>query len=261
MEPPPPLRFFTCQIIALATACGLSSCTLGLGTVASGLMNYVSRPLVGQPLDYLPHPDLQQWAARPGPLLEVRMGTPISASLRVTDAELSAASARRAPRPGAGWRGRAGTLVGQISTLLAATDTATRDLFLSNSKEIGILDEVPGEYADKRRQLALNEFPFVLLQGERLDYVRASSGPWPEMALAETHGKVTVITKNGTFFGIAQRISFRRGKGVVLLEGDPTVQSGQQHIKGVKPGTLMLLDYTKGVVMVTGQAEVNKLFR
>lgn len=247
--------------MALATVGCLTSCTLGLGTVASGLMNYVSRPLVGQPLDYLPHPDLQQWAARPGPLLEVRMSQRISPNLRVTDAALSAAEAHRAPRPGSGLRGRAGALVGQISTLLAATDTATRDLLLSNSKESTILDEVPGEYADKRRQLALNEFPFVLLQGERLDYVSAKSGPWPEMALAETHSKVTIITKNGTFFGIAQRISFHRGTGMVLLEGDPTVQSGQQHIKGTKPGTLMLLDYTKGVVMVSGQAEVNKLFR
>lgn len=239
----------------------LTSCTLGLGTIASGLINYASRPLVGQPLDYLPHPDLQQWAARPGPMLEVRTVKSIPSSLFIRDDELPEKSAHKAPRPGVGIRGKAGQFVGRLSMLLAATDSATRDLLLANVHDDEILDKVPGEYDDKRRQLALSEFPFVLLQGENLLYLSKINEPWPEIARADKHGKVTIITKDGTFFGIARRIHFRSSSSEVILEGDPTVQSGQQHIKGVRPDTIMRLDFAKRIVTVDGTVVVKKLFR
>ncbi|MBE2282997.1 MAG: hypothetical protein IAE77_06020 [Prosthecobacter sp.] len=238
----------------------LSSCTLGLGTVASGVINFASRPLAGHTLDYLPHPDLKQWAARPGPRLEVQTGKSVSASLYVRDDELPAKAARKAPRPGSGMKGRAGRLIGQISVLLAASDAVTRDLWFSNSEDDQILDEVPGEFDDKRRQLALNEFPFVLLQGEELLYLGNDEELWPVLARADTHSKVTIITPDGTFFGIARRIHYRRGSSELVLEGDPTVQSGEQHIKGAKEDTVMRLDFKKRRVTASGPVVEKKVF-
>jgi hypothetical protein len=243
-----------CLILAL------SSCTLGLGTVASGVINFASRPLAGHTLDYLPHPDLKQWAARPGPRLEVQVMKSMPASLFVRDGELPSRAAQKAPRPGSGMKGRAGRLIGQISMLLAASDAVTRDIWFSNSEDDKILDEVPGEFDDKRRQLALNEFPFVLLQGDELLYIGREDELWPELARADKHSKVTIITPDGTFFGIARRIHYRKGSSEVVLEGDPTVQSGEQHIKGVRADTVMRLDFKSRRVTVNGPAVEKKVF-
>jgi hypothetical protein len=46
-----------------------------------------------------------------------------------------------------------------------------------------------------------------------------------------------------------------------VLEGDPTVQSGQQHIKGAKPDAIMVLDFAKRRVQVNGPVVEKKLFR
>lgn len=249
------------RLMLVSTSCvGLSSCTLGLGTIASGFINYASRPLAVQPLDYLPHPDLKQWASRPGPMLEVQTVKMIPTSLFVRDEELPKQLAHKAPRPGTNLKGRAGHIVGQISALLAASDAATRDIFLSQSSDDGILDEVP-EFDDKRRQLALNEFPFTLLQGEELLYIAKDKQPWPQIARADKRSKVTIITADGTYFGIAQRIHFRSSSSEVILEGNPTVQSGQQHIKGERPDTIMRIDFSKRRVFVNGPVVVKKLFQ
>lgn len=137
----------------------LTPCTFGIGTVASSAINRAALPLAAGPLDYLPYPDLKQWAARPGPWLEVQTGKSIALTQFIHD------------------------------------------------------DELPKNAAD------------------------------------------------GTFFGIAQRIHFRSGTTEVILEGDVTVQSGEQHIKGMKPDAIMRLDFKNRRVIVNGPVVEKKLFR
>ncbi len=225
----------------------LSSCKMHEGSLAYRAVRSVSDPLTSGPLDHLPFPDLKQWAALPGPMLEVQANRLVSRSLFITDAELPKGSPK-ARRAGSGITGRAGDLMGMVTYLLAIAAGSSTD---------GTL----GSIDDTRRQLALNEFPFVLLQGEDLVYVKQEKQEWPLLARASNRSKVTVITKDGTFFGIAQRIHFRRNSSEIVLEGDPTVQSGEQHIKGAKPDALMILDFAKRRVLVNGPVVEKKLFR
>ncbi|MCB1278561.1 hypothetical protein [Prosthecobacter sp.] len=239
----------------------LTPCTLGLGTMASGAINVAARPLVSQPLDYLPHPDMKQWAARPGPMLEIQVVRSVPSNLFVRDEDLPKKIAHTAPRPGTGLRGKTGNFIGMVSALLAATDASTRGMIEEGGGNLGVLDEFPGSAHDMRRQLILNEFPFVLLQGTDLTYLGKEKEPWPRIARASKHSKVTVITPDGTYFGLAERIHFRSGSSEVILEGDPTVQSGEQHIKGAKHDAIMRLDFKNRRVIVNGPVVVNKLFR
>ncbi|MFN0079690.1 MAG: hypothetical protein ACKVY0_24770 [Prosthecobacter sp.] len=232
--------------VLLTSILPLASCKLHVGSLASNALHRVVSPLSSDPLDHLLDPSFKQWAARPGPLLEVQASKSIASSLFIRDDEL--AKARKAPRPSSGIRGRAGDLVGFVTTLLAIASGSTKE------DKLGSID-------DKRRQLAINEFPFVLLQGEELLYLKQDDQPWPQIARAANRSKVTVITPDGTFFGIAQRIHFRSGSSEVILEGDPTVQSGQQHIKGTKTDTIMKLDFAKRRVTVNGPVIEKKLFR
>ena len=252
------------RLLFVSLACLLSlpwlmPCTFGIGTMASSAINLAARPLATDPLDYLPHPDLKQWAARPGPLLEVQAEKTIPRTLFIRDDELTK-NASKAPRPSLSMRGKAGNIVGFVSKLLAITDATSR-VMLEQGNDAQIMDDIPGSTEDQRRQLAINEFPFVLLQGEDLVYLKQDQQPWPRIARASTRSKVTVITPDGTFFGIAQRIHFRAGSSEVILEGDPTVQSGQQHIKGTKPDSIMKLDFAKRRVTVNGPVIEKKLFR
>lgn len=225
----------------------LTSCKMHVGSFAYHAIHRVSSPLTSEPLDYLPFPDLKQWAARPGPMLEVQGGKTIPRSLFVRDDELPKGSPM-AKRPSSGLTGRAGDIMGMVTSLLAIAAGSTSD------DKLGSID-------DTRRQLAINEFPFVLLQGNELVYVKQDNQAWPRLARATNHTKVTIITPDGTFFGIAQRIHFRSSSLEVVLEGDPTVQSGQQHIKGARPDAIMLLDFAKRRVAVNGPVLEKKLFR
>ena len=225
----------------------LSSCKMHVGSLAYRAMHSMSKPLTSEPLDYLPFPDLKQWAALPGPMLEVQGGKAIPRTLFIRD-DLLAKGSSKARRPSSGLTGRAGDLMGMVTSLLAIAAGSTTD------DKLGSID-------DTRRQLAVNEFPFVLLQGEKLVYVKQDKQTWPRLARADKRGKVTVITKDGTFFGIAQHIHFRSSSSEIVLEGDPTVQSGQQHIKGAKPDAIMVLDFAKRRVLVNGPVVEKKLFR
>jgi hypothetical protein len=233
--------------VLLTALFSLTSCKLHEGSLAWNAIHRVTRPLRADPLDYLPHPDLKQWAARPGPRLEVQAGKSIPGSLLIRDDELGA-KARKAGRPSSGLSGRAGDLMGFVTTLLAIASGS------ESKSNLGSID-------DTRRQLALNEFPFVMLQGEELLYLGQDQKMWPKLARAGKHSKVTIITKDGTFFGIARRIHFRSGLNEVILEGDPTVQSGEQHIKGSKPDAIMRLDFKNRRVIVNGPFVEKKLFR
>ena len=239
---------FRCLAPALSICLSsLTSCKMHVGSFAYNAIHRVSNPLTSEPLDYLPFPDLKQWAARPGPMLEVQGGKSIPRSLFIRDDELPKDSPK-GKRPSSGLTGRAGDLMGKVTSLLAIAAGSHSD------DKLGSID-------DTRRQLAINEFPFVLLQGNELVYVKQDKQTWPRLARATNHSKVTIITPDGTFFGIAQRIHFRSSSSEVILEGDPTVQSGQQHIKGSKADAIMLLDFAKRRVAVNGPVLEKKLFR
>jgi hypothetical protein len=225
----------------------LAACRLYVGSVAYRAVHGLAQPLSSEPLDFLPFPDLKQWAALPGPILEVQENRLVSRSLFIRDEELPKGSPK-ARRASSGITGRAGDVMGMLTSLLAIAAGSHTD------GNLGSID-------DTRRQLAINEFPFVLLQGENLVYVKKDKQSWPMLARASERSKVTVITKDGTFFGIARRIHFRSSTSEVVLEGDPTVQSGQQHIKGTRADALMILDFSKRRVLVNGPAVVSKLFR
>lgn len=225
----------------------LTSCKMHVGSIASNAMHRLSKPLTSEPLDYLPFPDLKQWAALPGPMLEVQGNKHVSRGLFIRDEELPKGSPK-AKRPSSGITGRAGDIMGMVTSLLAIAAGSHSD------DKLGSID-------DTRRQLALNEFPFVLLQGEDLVYLKEKNQAWPRLARASGRSKITVITKDGTFFGIAERIHFRSTTSEVVLEGDPTVQSGQQHIKSTRAGAVMVLDFAKRRVLVNGPVEEKKLFR
>lgn len=225
----------------------LTSCQMHVGSLAYRAFHSVSKPLTSEPLDYLPFPDLKQWAARPGPMLEVQSGKSIPHSLFIRDDELPKGSPK-AKRSGSGLHGKVGDIMGIFSSLLAIASGSSAD------DKLGSID-------DTRRQLAINEFPFVLLQGEDLLYTAKDKQPWPQIARADKRAKATIITPDGTFFGIAQHIHFRSSTNEVILEGNPTVQSGQQHIKGDKPDAIIRLDFAKRRVLVNGPVTVKKLFR
>lgn len=224
----------------------LTACQIQLGPMIRSAADRVARPLSSGPLDHLPYPDLKQWAARPGPRLEVMAVRSIPATLLIDDGELGKA-ADQAGRPKSGIGGRAGDFMRFVTSLLAIAAGS------ASENDLGSLD-------DSRRQLALNEFPFVLLQGEELLYIGHEDELWPELARADKHSKVTIITPDGTFFGIARRIHYRKGSSEIVLEGDPTVQSGEQHIKGVKPDTVMRLDFKKRRVTASGPVVEKKVF-
>lgn len=237
------------RVLPVLISClfSLTSCKMHVGSMAYNVVHRMGNPLTSEPLDYLPFPDLKQWAARPGPMLEVQGGKTIPRSLFIREEELPKGSAK-AKRPSSGLSGRAGDLMGMVTSLLAIAAGSTSD------DNLGSID-------DTRRQLAVNEFPFVLLQGQELVYLKVEKQTWPSLARADKWSKITVITKDGTFFGIAQRIHFRSSTSEVVLEGDPTVQSGQQHIKGAKPDAIMVLDFAKRRVVVNGPVVEKKLFR
>lgn len=235
--------------VLIASFLSLTSCKLHVGSLASNALHRLTQPLHSDPLDYLLYPDLKEWAARPGPMLEVQPGKVIPRTLLIRDDEISKEKgASKAPRPSSGLRGRAGDFVGLVTSLLAIASGSSPD------NNLGSID-------DTRRQLAVNEFPFVLIQGEDLFYLKQDQQPWPTLARASGQSKVTIITPDGTFFGIARRIHFRSNSSEVILEGDPTVQSGQQHIKGAKPDVVMKLDFKNRRVTVNGPVVEKKVFR
>ncbi len=236
-------------------------CTFGLGTIASSAINQAAGSRNASPLDHLPDPRLKQWAAKPGPWLEVITKKSIPHTLLITDAALTPdhPQALKAPRPGSRGKGAANDIIAFISTLAAISDAVTYG-FLSSSSDFQP-SEPPNAIEDQRRQLVLCESPFVLLQGAEVVFMRQARGKWPALALATRQNKVTMITPDGTFFALANRIHFRASSPEVILEGNPTVQSGQQHIKSAKPDTIMRLDFAKRRVTVNGPVMEKKLFR
>lgn len=208
----------------------------------------------------LPNDQLKEWARKPGPQLRVVSHTSLfSKQLLVSDAELSAATGgAQASRPKAGLGFRFGQAVSSLTTMPLNLYYPMIKGLAGSDREL--VEPMKPKQDNARRQLVVCENPFVLLQGEDLVFFKSGNPESIAMARASTGAKVTVITPDGTFFGIARRIHFRRGQQEILLEGDPTVVSGHQYIKGGKPDAMMSLDFKERVVIVSGQAAVKKLF-
>lgn len=234
----------------------LAPCTFGIGTAAAvGVKKAADLVLKDDPSEIpLPEKQLREWAAKPGPKLDVRSVSAMPASLLIAMEDLDRLGARQASRTGGlsgGARGVAGASAGMIASLLVISDALTVSfLEKDNSGGFDLPDLFPSAGRDRRRQLVLCQSPFVLLQGDSLRYV--DSGNRLQLAVALADCKVTVISPAGTFSGIAQRIHYRAGSSEVILQGNPTVMSGDQFIKGTRQDAMMRLDFQQRRVTVLG---------
>lgn len=219
------LRLFFVAAVCLVSLPWLAPCSLIEGVVETvdGVATRVVRGVEhatprSQDYDFLPR-NLRRLVTQPGPVLKVQSGEISPHNLtRDTDFNISGARARHASRP---------------FTLASA-----RDL---------------------RQRLVLCEQPYVLLFGENISFIEAPKGASQtrtlQIACASRVAKITVITPDGTFFGLAERIHFHAPLQEVILEGNPTVQSGHQHIKSDKPDALMRLNFVSRTVTLEGKAK------
>jgi hypothetical protein len=190
-------------------------------------------------------PRLKNWAAKPGPALRVVDHRSVEARLLVTDAELSVGGASVVKPSGTGLgRGTAGA-VEKVAASLMLVDPVTW-IAAANGAGSGFVQTSPH---GRRRQLTLCDSPFVLLQGDDIRAIHDKSG---QLLLARaSRARVTIITPDGSFFALAARVHFRAGLAEVILEGNGTVQSGHQHIKAVKSGALIKLNFVTRIVTIS----------
>ena len=232
---------FCMLAISAFTVPMLTPCTLGLGTAGSKLLDSTTDTLTPGPLNHLPSKQLLTWAVKPGPELTVLQNQAVNrASLIATD-EL--VNARQGSRTESSVRRGMATVTKGLADLLAMSDVMT--LELTNSTRVS------GGGSAPRQQVVLSESPYVILQGEQLRCTQENPGQ-VRLALASTRAKLTVITPEGSYFALANRIHFRHGSSEIILEGNPMIQSGHQHISDAKAEALMSLSVSKKTVRVSG---------
>lgn len=217
----------------------LTPCTMGVGTTASGVVGRLSLSS-DDPLGYLPDDHLKKLAAKPGPHLTTAMRN--DAEQMISDRELASAGARNARRMSV--TGAMDRFAGGLAQVLAASDLMTAEVLGHQSAD---------DSHDRRRQFVLCESPYVVLTAKEIQFVPADvAGGLPKLVRASGGARVMVVTSEGSFFGLASQIHFRGPSPAVVLVGDPTVQSGEQFIKGRDPGTTFRLDYARRSVTSTG---------
>ncbi|MCB1278560.1 hypothetical protein [Prosthecobacter sp.] len=192
-------------------------------------------------------PQLKSWAAKPGPELRVIDHGFVHARQFVTDAELAASGGTGLRPSGIGLGRGASAAVEKVASSLMVVDPMTWVVATQDNGGAGFVNSAPH---GRRGQLTLCESPFVLLQGDDIRVIREKGGLL--LAARASRARVTVITSQGSFFALASRIHFRAGSAEVVLEGNPTIQSGHQHIKGMKPDALMKLNFHTATVTVSG---------
>lgn len=233
-------------LIVLLTVPFLTPCTLGVGTGAAALVDKMSDGLSSNnAYAHLPNKDLREWAVRPGPSFKVYEHVAMGQEALVTDDELKGALI--APRP-ARLGNAARTAANGLSGLLAVTDLMTAAMAQDFT---GLPSASRGE---DRCQLVLCEKPFILLQGLDLVY-RADGNPKQVVvARASKCARITVITPDGSFFALANRIHYDHTRSEILLEGQPSLHSGDQWIKSAHLHGWMKLDVSHKSVALNGAA-------
>ncbi len=236
-------------LIVLLTVPFLTPCTLGVGTGAAVLVDKMSGRLTSNSAyAHLPNKDLRDWAARPGPPLKVYEHVVMGQEVLVTDDELKGALI--APKPTTRLRSAAQTAANGLSGLLAAADFSM--LFMLSGEDYSILPE--DRQRDDRRQLVLCERPFILLQGLDLVY-RADGNPkHVVVARASKCARITVITPEGSYFALANRIHYDHTRSEILLEGQPSLHSGNQWTKSAHLNGWMKLNVGHKSVAINGSA-------
>jgi hypothetical protein len=231
----------------------LTPCTLGVGTVGAALVSGASRRVEGD--DELRHrlrdPQLKAWAAKPGPQIMINDQARVPRSLLVQDAELTTHGRilQVTSKDSLAQQGST-TAMNSVAKMLALSDLTTQLVAGANSNTP--LSPWPSKHK-KRREILLSTSPYALLQAAEIAYSTREGQP-PKLLRASGGAKLTVITPEGMFFALASRIHLRGDGAELLLEGNPTVQSGQQHIKAEKPGALMKLNFAARTVTVEGKA-------
>ncbi|WP_395718220.1 hypothetical protein [Prosthecobacter sp.] len=231
----------------------LTPCTLGVGTVGAALVSGVSRKVEGD--DEVRHrlrdPQLKAWAAKPGPQIKILDQARITRGMIIQDSELATNGKilQVTSKDGVVQKGSTSAM-NSLATLLALSDLTTQ--FMASSSNGTPLSPWPSKNK-KRREIVLSRSPYVLLQASVIAYAGKESHQ-SQLMRATGGARLTVITPEGTFFALASRIHLRGEGTELLLEGNPTVQSGQQHIKAEKPEALMKLNFATRTVTIEGKA-------
>lgn len=235
----------------------LTPCTLGIGTVGAALVSGASRRVEGD--DEVRHrlrdPQLKAWAAKPGPQIKLNQQARIPRGMLVQDDELTAKGRilQVTSKDSVAQKGSTSAM-NSVATLLALSDLTTQ--LVAGADSNTPLSPWPSKHK-KRREILLSNSPYALLQAAEIVYSSNGSQP-PKLLRASGGAKLTVITSDGTFFALANRIHLRGEGAEVVLEGNPTVQSGQQHIKAEKPTALMTLNYVTRTVTIEGKARESR---
>ncbi len=239
--------------VALCSLPWLTPCTLGIGTVGAALVSGASRRVGGDDALYqsLRDPQLKAWAAKPGPQIKILDQARIPRGLLIQDSELATNGKflQVTSKDSLAQRGSTSAM-NSVAKLLALSDLTTQLVASSNNGTP--LSPWPSKLM-KRREIVLSQSPYVLLQATEIVYARSGTQP-PHLVRATGGARVTVITPEGTFLALANRIHLRGSGAELLLEGNPTVQSGHQHIKGTKPAALMKLNFVTRTVSLEGDA-------
>lgn len=218
----------------------LTPCTLGVGTAAS---HKIATLTGGADASHLPTRELREMAARPGPPLKVTV-QPFSWTA-ITDAELASAKTQRgAPLTAS----RLKEDIGQgLAVTLLATDIMTAAILEdSPNKSIAGKEVLPHQYTDRRNRLELHSAaPYVLLVAKEIAFERGAEKGTYRFVRAKGGARITVVSSQGSFFGLAHEIDYRGPGSEVVLLGDPTIQAGEQFIKGSAPDTAFRLDFAR----------------
>lgn len=232
----------------------LTPCTLGVGTVGSALVSNTSRRIQGDDsvLRGLRDPQLRAWAAKPGPALTIIQHAVIPHAALITEEELAAGGEifHGSPPDNLARTGATSTL-DSVASLLALSDV-TFQMVAGSPNELPAMPW-PTKHSNRQR-IVLCQSPYVLLQAKEIVYAKNGAQP-PHLVRASGGARVTIITPEGTYFALATRIHFRGSSIELLLEGNPTVQSGSQHIKGARNDALMKLNFHTQTVSLIGQAD------
>ena len=246
--------------IAVGIASGplLTSCASDARKLSPAELSKAAAASARTSLGHLPSEQLRAWAAKPGPMLAVEENRGIPSEGMLQEVELADAKLAAPPKGSVG-DGLAKVGAGVSGLVLG---TALIGLFAG----AGMSGAVPGEpnvkfaygggpNKETRAHLVLSESPFVILLGEEVLYHAEGNPEQVTKACASKHAKVMVITPEGSYFALARRIHYRRNSKLIVLEGEPMVQSGPQSIQTAKPDAVMTLNVATKTVGVSGTAK------
>lgn len=219
----------------------------GIGLVSSAVVRGTSHTLFGDPnpMARWPAVDVQNSGGASGRRLTVHQNQSVPRSLLISASEWQAVADQTSDKEAQSFSFRAATAMAQVADALETVDASVYQERQATSKP------------EPRKELALSNQPFVMLEGDDLRFARHGRKDLPFLALAATRtmlAKATIRSPDGTIFASAQRIHFRGPSAEIVLEGNPMVLFGRQQVKATRPDALMKLNFITRTVMVNGKA-------